>query len=78
MLGHNLDSLDFGRPSTRRTTQHDHMCVEEALNAEMSKSTVMCCDDVFIAATKKAGRKEVNPKQLSEVKWKELEEERKK
>ena len=39
---------------------------------------MMYYDDVFIVVSKKAGRKEVNPKQLSEVKWKELEKERKK
>eukprot|EP00435_Cladocopium_sp_Y103_P063185 s737_g24.t1 len=83
-LRKSLDTLDFGRPpKSSMPCKHDLDMKDDALvcdllRDELTRQKVLgdhdtfVCEDVFIAAMKKTGRKEVDPKRLSEERLHEL------
>ena len=70
-LRRSLDSLDFGRPRQARNREAD---VLQVIWDKQGEESIL--EEVYVVTTKKAGRKEVSRKQLSDQKLQELEEAR--
>ena len=78
-----LDRLGFGRAKHDMPRKHDVESMDDALECDMMHETYMkrklehACechvvDEVFVAAVKKAGRKEINTKNLTPARLEEL------